>query len=225
MIASKVAREAEDVIVFLVESGLADDQNIPYLRDLATGQEITFTNAHLLTLLLKDKLYEDAYTELLQERSYCARLLDGALLQLSYEFENERLLRHRLAYLPSPYLRQYSEDREIYEDDPVYAEVISKRILPVPVRFDADFRDDVEVETEHPASHVSLGQFTNCRVAATSPVSPRQFVEFILRSFYYLGFNVRSSKFPSALGSFPVSIHQSEMTMVHIAIPIVKTRG
>jgi hypothetical protein len=217
----EVARESQEVISFLVESGLADDQNLPFLRDRHGGREVTFQNAGLVNTLLKEMPYEDSYRLLVTERCYCAKLLDGGLIQLMYEFVNDELVRHRLAYLPSPDLRQYAEDREIYEEDTLYAEVVSKRILPVSVRFEADLREEVVLELDHPAAHVTLGQFTHCRIPASSASTPRQFVEFVLRAFYFPGFGERSALFPAARGSFASCILAPEKAVVHVAIPDV----
>ena len=40
----------------------------------------------------------------------------------------------------------------------------------------------------HPASHVTFGQFLNCRIPVSMPVTPRKFILFLLRNFYYSGY-------------------------------------
>ncbi len=38
----------------------------------------------------------------------------------------------------------------------------------------------------HPFSHITLGEYKNCRIPADRPVSPMQFVRFIMEHFYYV---------------------------------------
>ncbi len=68
--------------------------------------------------------------------------------------------------------------------------------VPFPVRF--DFSDDPErfIEVHHPYSHLTLGQFKNCRIPVCAPVSPFVFGGFILRNFYNTVFRKYSENIP-----------------------------
>ena len=73
-------------------------------------------------------------------------------------------------------------------------DVIKKNIVPFPIRFDYDCRDEVVVNITHPKSHLTLGQYQNCRVPVSAPLTPYIFALFILRNFYNTAFNKYSEK-------------------------------
>ena len=62
-------------------------------------------------------------------------MLDGALIQMTYEFSDKKLRRHRLAFFPSPHLEEFQNNPDIYLDDEIYADVVAKNIVSFPVRF------------------------------------------------------------------------------------------
>lgn len=103
--ASKAVREISDLTAFLVEKGLADDQNSAYekshIQDRVT---VEFSGSPTVTNFLKDRSYEELYSNHLADRIYNIRMLDGALIQMWYEFVAGKLHRYRLSFLPSPSL-------------------------------------------------------------------------------------------------------------------------
>ncbi|WP_256385409.1 DUF2290 domain-containing protein [Parafrankia colletiae] len=147
------------------------------------------------------------------------RMLDGALLQMTYEFTGLALTRSRLAFLPSPDLSEFQNNPDVYMEDVLFAEVVNRQVVAVPVRFDFDSRDGVASDILHPCSHVTLGQYKNCRIAATSPLTPGVFVEFILRSFYNTATNELSKRLPGLRHRFDRTITDQEVTLVHFAVP------
>ncbi len=84
-------------------------------------------------------------------------MLDGALIQMSYEFSNFSLQRHRLAFLPSPVLEEFQTAPQAYLDDEISADITMRNIVPFPFRFDYDARDGHFAEMVHPKSHLTLG--------------------------------------------------------------------
>jgi hypothetical protein len=103
--------------------------------------------------------------------------------------------------------------------DELYIEIISRHIVPFPLRFDFDERDGVHKDVTHPKSHLTLGDVKDCRLPVTSPLTPRWFVEFILRNFY-------QTKRHDFVGSLPKhhlhlepSISRNERDLIHLAIP------
>ena len=71
-----------------------------------------------------------------------------------YLFEEDKLIKYRLAFFPSPSLEEFQNNSEIYEIDEIYADVIAKNILPVPIRFDYDPKSSIKIE--HPSSHLTI---------------------------------------------------------------------
>lgn len=86
----------------LIEIGLADDQNPAIIINLRTNTSlVSFSGAGAISAAMRSDDYEAIYRSLASVRAYNSKLLDGALLQLMYEFSSGKLLRHRLAFFPS----------------------------------------------------------------------------------------------------------------------------
>lgn len=213
--------QIERLVSKLIESGLSDDQNFPVEKSAtAKVTEITFSGAHHTSVAMKDTSYVDIYDRLKKERAYTVRMVDGALIQMMYAFNGSELERHRLAFFPSPHLEEFQNAPEIYLEDEVYADIVAKNIVPFPIRFDFDSREGVYKTLGHPKSHLTLGQYTNCRIPVSAPLMPIHFIEFLLRNFY----NTAHNKYCNNLtlhkkDIFKVSIVAEERDVVHIQIP------
>ena len=146
-------------------------------------------------------------------------MLDGGLIQMMYEFSNETLQRHRLAFFPSPHLEEFQNNPDIYLADEVYADVVAKNIVPFPARFDYDAREGIHQELVHPKSHLTLGQYEHCRIPVTAPLNPARFIDFILRNFYHTAFIRYADKLPNYGDSFAESILPSERRVIHVVVP------
>ena len=204
----------------LVETGLSNDENFAFLRQRIDGfVEIAFSGSEQVAVALKDRAYDQVHRKLLEAGAYNARLLDGALIQMSYEFSSGVLRRHRLAFFPAPQLEDFQNNPEIYLDDEVYADVTAKSIVPFPVRFDYDTRTIHDRTLDHPKSHLTLGQYRDCRIPVTSPMTPFWFLDFVLRNFYHTAFGRYADSLPSEDRSFPESIRPAERSIVHMVIP------
>jgi hypothetical protein len=215
-----VTAEIRAITDFLVSDGFVDDQNYPIQREAVAGVgEIIFSASFKLSSAFGNVTYADSYREQLAARAFNFRMLDGALVQMAYRFNNSVISQGRLVFLPSPDLEAFQNDPEVYEEDLMYAEVISKRIFPTPIRFDFDLRPGVAVDIDHPRSHLTLGQYKHCRIAVSAPVTPGVFVGFILRSFYNPALKNRSGVAPCFNHRFEDTISAAESAIVHLAIP------
>jgi len=215
----KVAAEIEKLIKFLMECGLSDDENFPSTsQTAATRFTVTYPNSSF-SPLLKNTPYEDLYTHQLEARAFHAKMLDGALIQMSYEFSAGKIEKYRLAFLPSPNLLEFQNNAEIYMEDVLYSEVIDKQVVTVPIRFDYDDREGVARSLKHPKSHLTLGQYHNCRIAVTAPVTPYFFVEFLLRSFYNTAANLFAADLPFHGYDLDSCITAEESALIHVAVP------
>jgi len=213
-------RQINGLVGDLVEMGLAQDQNYVFLRKLsATSVEVTFPRADHLSIALKDQAYSEVYDILLAERALVIKLPDGALIQMQYLFEDDALERHRLAFFPSPHLEEFQNNPEVYLEDAAYADIVARSIVPFPIRFDFDCRDGVWKELEHPKSHLSLGQYENCRIPVSAPLSPACFMDFVLRNFYNTAFIQYADRLPKPAWWFNDSILATEQDVVHIKVP------
>ncbi|QLY30417.1 DUF2290 domain-containing protein [Nocardia huaxiensis] len=204
----------------LTTKGLVNDQNFPRICSLPDQVEkVDYPTILPGASLLRDVPYRDMYTTQLAARSYNFLMLDGAIVQMVYQFRSRRLLSSRLAFLPSPDLSEYQNDPELYSLDLMFAEVVDRRVVTVPMRFDFDSDDAVVQDLHHPKSHLTLGQYSNCRIAATSAITPGAFVEFILRSFYNTASREYASELPTANHRFEPTITPLEASRVHIGVP------
>jgi len=215
-----VLKEVHTLTGFLVDKGFVDDQNFPVQRHLSASHcEIQFGNALPMSTMLKGMRYAELYAEQRAARSYNFRMLDGALIQMTYEFDRGQLVRSRLAFLPSPDLTEFQNDPESYIEDALFVEVVDRRVVAVPLRFDFDDRQGVASSVAHPRSHLTLGQYKNCRIATTAPLTPGVFVGFVLKSFYNTAINEIADAAPCSRHRFKGTITAEEARLPHVAVP------
>jgi hypothetical protein len=169
-----------------------------------------------MSVALKNLPYSEIYNELDRARCFNFKMLDGALISLRYRFDGGQLCEHNLSFFPSPDLEHFQNDPEIYLEDEIYADVLAKNIVPFPIRF--DFSSDVTkfVEIDHPYTHLTLGQYKNCRIPVCSPLAPFTFGGFILRNFYNTAFVKYSSHIPHRGASFAKTITPMEQNIPHV---------
>lgn len=209
--------QIERVTTDLIACSLSIEQKFPSMRTGKEGTRIDFGKADL-SIALKNVAYTDIYNELCESKSYNFRLIDGALVQLMYKFKGNTLQSHRLAFFPSPYLEEYQNQPGIYEGDEIYADIIEKNKVPFPIRFDFDCREEVFVEVYHPKSHLTLGQYKNCRIPVSAPLTPYVFIMFLLQNFYNTPSKNFSTKISIFDNSFSNSIKKSEQQMPHLQL-------
>ena len=216
---SQIEKQINDLITFLVRISLADDQCFAFQRAARENLvQVTFAGSEHVSIALRNLPYDEIYSRLEQERAYNVKMLDGALIQMMYVLADETLQRHRLAFFPAPHLEEFQNNPDIYQDDEMYADVIARNIVPFPIRFDYDVQEGRE-ELNHPKSHLTLGQYQNCRIPVTAPVMPFRFIEFILRNFYHTAFVGQADGLPVRNDSFAESIRPAERNVVHVVVP------
>lgn len=219
-VVNQLVDEINNLVAYLVQTSLANDQNCVFEKQLSSSRfEVTFPNANRFSVALRNQSYSHIYDIMAEDRIHVVKLLDGALIQMQYLFESGELEQHRLAFFPSPHLEEFQNNPNVYLEDEMYADVVARNIVPFPVRFDFDRRNGRWKELEHPKSHLSLGQYQNCRIPVSSPIGPSTFIEFILRNFYNTAFHQCADGIPKAASYFDESILPSEKDVVHVQIP------
>lgn len=215
-----VCQQIKTLVGYLVEVGLSSDQNDAFVRSLRGNMtEVTFPGAENVSVALKDRNYGEIYAQLESTRAYIAKLPDGALILMRYSYRDGELLQHSLGFYPSPSLEEFQNNPEIYLEEAVFADVVARNIVPFPIRFDFDCRYSVVKPVTHPKSHLTLGQYENCRIPVSRALSPSVFVTFILRHFYNTAFVEYSERVPKLAGCFSNSIFPQETSMVHVVVP------
>lgn len=216
-LARAIHRELTDLTTYLIELGLVDDQNYPSIIEGPDNSWQVARSDAQLQLSLKNRPYEDIYLDLVGAQSYSLLFLDGAIVEFSYDGVADKVIRHRLAYFPSPSLRPFQDDPELYLFERQFIEIVGHQVVPVPIRFDFDNRDGVPTDVTHPISHVTLGQYRHCRIPVARPLSPQIFVEFILHSFYSTPDSERIA-LTAHVPSWDATITQQERGGVHIGV-------
>ncbi|HWV02965.1 DUF2290 domain-containing protein [Ralstonia sp.] len=196
-----VTQQLEQVLGRLIGANLSVKQFRPKVENLLGGA-IRIGKLPLASLSLRDTPYETIYGELERSESYHVKLCDGGLIIFQYTFNKDgSLYKHRLCYFPSIVLPTIEESPQLYENDELYGDVISQRLVRFPIRFDFDPQNHVDVE--HPKSHLTLGQFENCRIPVGGAVGPNAFVMFLLRNFYYRLYKKNKNRFEKKVHHLP----------------------
>ncbi len=176
-----ILKEVNNITMELVRVGLADEFSMPILKD----NNVYWKRCTDISISMKNIPYKDIYSKIISDKNFNFKFPDGGVIQLLYNFDSEGLLKHRLAFFPSPDFDEFQNNPDIYDTDELYGDVVDRQVMPVIVRIDYN-RCEVESKIHHPYCHLTLGQYKNCRIPVDKPVSPRQFVIFILENFYYV---------------------------------------
>jgi hypothetical protein len=204
------------IITRLIETGLSNQQHPPAMKKTGKYSEIGIAGAPSLSVSMKDQPYEDIYDLLDQSGAYHVRMLDGALVQMCYRFENRSAIAHRLCVFPAPHLESYDVDPGSYDKDEIYADIVGRSIVHIPIRFDFDASDNVHVDVHHPKSHLTLGQYPNCRIPVNSPLTPARFIKFVLRNFYHSAFRTLRLDAIDSTMAFPETLTRAESGITHV---------
>lgn len=142
-----------------------------------------------IAFTLKNIPYITLYKECIKERAFNLQMIDGALIQFMYKCHKDEILEHRLAFYPNPEADRYQDDPENYENihfgNELFAEVYDRNAIVFPIRFDFCSDPKIYKEHDHTYSHLTLGNYKNCRIPVAKPISPNRFILFILRNFYF----------------------------------------
>lgn len=218
----KIFNQINRLTTDLIQTGLCDAQNFPSLkRHSGNIEEIGIRNTDNLdnSIFLRNMSYSDMYKQLITMGKYNIKMIDGALISMSYRFDNNHLIKHRLSFFPSPDLEMFQNEPDIYIMDELYSDIIDKRIVAVPIRFDFDKRVNAYKPIEHPISHLTLGQYKNCRIPVVSALTPYQFLSFIVLNFYHTAYKKYSNYFTLFTDCFETTIFAEEREVLHIHTP------
>lgn len=211
-----IEKQIKTITTNLINCSLCVDQNYPISRKYNSKTYIEFNNN--AQGILRNEAYWKIYDELVKLRSYNIQLLDGAIIQFMYEFDRDELKKHRLAFFSSPHLEEYQNNPDIYDQDSLYSDLIRKDTVPFPIRFDFDCEESVVKDIIHPASHLTLGQYKGCRIPVSAPLTPYQFITFILRNFYNTIYCKHSDNVTYFDETFDETITPSERKIVYIKV-------
>lgn len=206
----------------LIATGLCDAQNFPSMNDGRDNSEEIGISEKASPVFLKNISYHEMYYELEQNKQYNIKMIDGALISMNYTFRKKRLESHRLSFFPSPDLEVFQNDPEMYAEDELYSDIVDKRVVTVPIRFDFDRTNGTYKPIDHPISHLTLGQYKNCRIPVTTALTPYQFLSFIMMNFYHTAYEKYNSQFSIFRDCFESTIFEEEKRLLHMHTPDIK---
>lgn len=207
-----VFKQIETITAKLIKMGLSAQQNFPSNQNGL----ITYSGMSDISIALKNIAYEEIYKNLDNTKNYNIKMLDGSLIQMLYTYCDNKLISHRLAFFPAPNLESFQNEPDLYEDDEIYADILGKNIVTFPIRFDYDPINFKEIE--HPETHATLGQYKNCRIPVSEPLTPEIFIGFILRSFYNTAFTKYTEEFVLSSHRFAKTITVKEKSILHLGV-------
>jgi hypothetical protein len=204
----------------IIEMGLSIEDKFP----IKVGTKITWANQMDISKALKNVPYEEKYKILERDKNFNFKMLDGALVQMMYEFDRNgrELISHRLAYFPSTILERYDDAYEEYENvyfvDSEFHDMREKNVITFPIRFDYNKSEKIFREFEHPYSHATLGEYEFCRIPVSSPLTPSTFINFLLRNFYNYAFQKKGVFCEVSNERFDDTITEKEKHILHFNI-------
>lgn len=213
-----VRKQLEEVFSRLIVTNLSVKQFYPKEQGMVGGG-LSLGSLPLASISLRDISYEEIYKDIEGNDSYHIKLPDGGLLIFQYTFDGVgALTKHRLCYFPSFELPTVDEAPHLYENDELYGDVVVKKLVRFPIRFDYDPGSHKDVE--HPKSHLTLGQYEDCRIPVSVAVSPNSFVMFVLRNFYCRSYRRNKNALERKPHHIPVtpSLTDAERRITHFTI-------
>ena len=212
-LSANVVKEINNLITYVIEKGICDTPLFPSINNEAIG----FKNNNFLFTSLKENNYNKIYQQIRENGLFNILFLDGALLQFMYMFDKNKLIKHRLAFYPSPILDSFQENSECYMNDDLYIEIIQRQIIPFPIRFDFDISAFQDIR--HPKSHLTLGDVEGCRIPISAPLTPYSFLKFILSHFYRTDKYDFVTDMPKSILKFNNTISDNEKLTIHMISP------
>ena len=216
--AKKIFNQINQITADLVGTPLCVDQNFP----IRIGCEWETCDIEIPRLkvaeALKNRPYADMFKEIDSAKSYNIKLIDGSLMILLYRFKNDMIVAHSLSFFPNPNFLIFQNDPEDYLEDEIYIDIVDPRIVVTPLRFDFDCSEETALPIEHPQSHLTIGQYHNCRIPVNRPITPSQFISFIIRNFYHTAYSKYCDQITTYTDKMDETIFSEEKNIIHLAI-------
>lgn len=104
MSATGARRAAEQLILSLLDADLLLDYRLPVIARVSNGVRVSWpTSSRSRGLVVPGEFATiPEYRRFLRDQEFTAVLFDGAMLQLSWSFQRDRLVSSRFCYYPCP---------------------------------------------------------------------------------------------------------------------------
>lgn len=173
--------ELDNFLTYLLGAGIA-----LYITPISNdGTRVSWVTQGLASKFLqhRNKPSIAEYRDWIDSGAYSALLIDGSLLQISYEVIEGALTGHRLAYVPCPF---DVEERLLRTEALLDVIEYHAACAPEDIRLRAAVRFDYDLAAAgpgHPATHLTINS-PSCRIACAAPLRLGQFADFVFRHFY-----------------------------------------
>lgn len=179
---------------------------------------ISWVPAKAVNGLLRSVPYSSLaeYEQLIRHGNYSAILFDGALIQITYDYEGLKLQGHRLVYYPPP----FDFDADLLASEPLLDVLDAYRgIAADEVRLRTAFRfefDPANATVGHPETHAHCC-WEHARIAVKSPISLGHFARFVFQYFYPKYWSAHSFLAEIAVHTHDRTISVAEESMLHFS--------
>lgn len=176
--------QIQEITKILIKESLINHQNYP--KEI--NNEIVWIWYSWISEYLKLDKYSEIYSKIDNSSNYNLRFLDGWIIQMMYRFDNNwnDLLEHRLSFYPNiDFIEQNNDQEEDIYWLRKFWDLIYQDNIVSPIRFDYNSDNNIFKEYEHSYSHATIGWYKNCRISVFWPLTPFDFIDFILKSFYF----------------------------------------
>lgn len=220
----KLKNDINEITSALVGRSVIEDQNYPYVKECGGDScKIGFAGDQMVGLGLSSASYETIYNGFVGGRAFNFMMLDGGIVQMSYIVQGGEVSAHRLAYYPNPRIGSFQEHPDEYDRDDYLTEINERRNVLTLVRFDFDASERSFKPVLHPRSHLTLGQYSRCRIPVSAPLSPVSFVRFLLRHFYSNGSTDFAQILPhGSTYDFDRTLDPVEAREIHVEVPKIR---
>jgi hypothetical protein len=183
----KIVKEINYIIDKLLEVNLLIDYNLAII----SNNKICWSSKTCMIDYMKLENLYNFYKECVKSKEYNFLFHDGSFIQIYYEFDKKVLQKHRLMYFnfsvlenelfekESPIIEQL-EEFEKMEDSEQFLNIKLFKDFGF-IRFDYD--KNAFEENIHPYSHCTINK-EKVRIPVQSPLSPLEFINFILKHYY-----------------------------------------
>lgn len=221
-----VLNQIKAITKVLLGEGILKNYNFPFEDN--NSNQVVWANFKDISFILKNREYNELFSSCLEHKAYNFMFLDGSIIQMMYKYNSRDLEEHRLLFYPNPNSPRYDDSEEFEEDhygNKLFAEIHKQNVIIFPIRFDYSTDKEKYVEINHSYSHLTLGNYKNCRIPVSDCVEPKDFIDFILRNFYYTKYQEISGKI---VGIDNISnenniLTNNEKNIMHVNIRQIRT--
>lgn len=93
-----IYNQINKITTTLIKKGLSVEQNFPSNNQGC----ISYSGMKDVSVAMNNIAYDEIYKKLDEAKNYNAKLIDGALIQMLYNFDQNKLVSHRLAFFRLP---------------------------------------------------------------------------------------------------------------------------